>query len=137
MGLDMYLDAEHYVWSHQRDQEIKGHKIKSAKAEAIYWSKANQIHSWFVKNVQDGQDDCGDYYVSREQLAKLRDTCKEVLADHSKAKELLPPQAGFFFGNTEYDEWYFKDLEYTVVEIDRVLEEFDEKDWDFRYSSSW
>jgi hypothetical protein len=44
-----------------------------------YWRKANQIHNWFVENVQDGNDDCKDYYVSRKQLEELRDTCKAVL----------------------------------------------------------
>ena len=24
-----------------------------------YWRKANQIHAWFVDNVQQGNDDCG------------------------------------------------------------------------------
>ena len=48
-----------------------------------YWRKANQIHCWFVENVQDGIDDCGTYEVTEKQLVELLNTCKEVKA-HSK-----------------------------------------------------
>lgn len=100
-----------------------------------YWRKANQIHNWFVKNVQRGDDDCGSYYVSRQDLEVLKDTCKTVLADNSLAMEELPPQSGFFFGSTEIDEFYLSDLENTIEIIDRCLAMPDFID--FKYSSSW
>ena len=37
-----------------------------------YWRKANQIHDWFVRNVQSGEDNCRDYHVSREKLEELK-----------------------------------------------------------------
>lgn len=45
-----------------------------------YWRRANQIHNWFVTNVQDGEDDC-DYHheCTKEILENLLDTCKTVL----------------------------------------------------------
>lgn len=45
-----------------------------------YWRKANEIHNWFVENVQDGEDDC-DYHneCTREILEDLLHTCKIVL----------------------------------------------------------
>lgn len=48
--------------------------------EVGYWRKANQIHSWFVSHVQDGEDDC-EYHneCTREILEELLDTCKTVL----------------------------------------------------------
>lgn len=45
-----------------------------------YWRKANQIHNWFVNNVQGGIDDCGTYEVTEDQLAELLNICKEVKA---------------------------------------------------------
>ena len=33
---------------------------------------------------------------------------------------VLAPLAGFFFGGTEYDEYYYGDLEYTIKTIDRL-----------------
>ena len=47
--------------------------------EAGYWRKANQIHKWFVENVQEGKDDCGEYYVSREQLLALLEIVNELI----------------------------------------------------------
>lgn len=44
-----------------------------------YWRKANQIHRWFVDNIQGGEDDCGYYEVTKEQLEELVKLCKEVL----------------------------------------------------------
>jgi hypothetical protein len=35
--------------------------------ELAYWRKANQIHNWFVKNVQNGQDNCMPYEVSENK----------------------------------------------------------------------
>lgn len=45
-----------------------------------YWRKANEIHNWFVENVQDGDDDCNYHYeVTKEILEELLDICKTVL----------------------------------------------------------
>lgn len=51
------------------------------------------------------------------------------------AKELLPTTSGFFFGSTDYDEWYIDDLKNTVKIIDHCLKL--SKDWDIEYHSSW
>ena len=99
-----------------------------------YWRKANAIHKWFVDNVQEGTDNCGNYYVSREQLSELRQLITEALAD--KDASLLPPQAGFFFGSNQVDQYYWEDLRDTEEKLGRVLEEFPEG-WDFEYHSSW
>ena len=156
MGLDMYLKAKRFLWGMKDHPDHKiatdvsamfpeltarvrfGNdepRVNEIVAEALYWRKANAIHAWFVKNVQNDVDDCGNYYVDRDQLQALRDLCKEVLADQSKASELLPSQSGFFFGGVDYDEWYFADLERTVKEIDEVLAW--PADWEFEYLSSW
>jgi hypothetical protein len=73
--------------------------------------------------------------VERAQLEELRGLCREVLADHDRAEELLPTQSGFFFGETAYDEYYFEDLEHTEKELTRLLEM--NTDDGFYYHSSW
>ena len=150
MGLDMYLSKKTYVrqWDHQSPEEkyevkvtkggkpvdgIKPNRVKYIEEEVGYWRKANQIHRWFVTNVQDGIDNCGDYYVSRETLEELLDVCKKVEADHSLAESLLPSTSGFFFGGTDYDEWYYNDITNTITIIEEALVDGD----DFYYSSSW
>ena len=150
MGLDMYLSKKTYVkqWDHQSPEEkyevivtkggkpvdgIKAKRVKYIEEEVGYWRKANQIHRWFVDNVQGGVDDCRDAYVSSEDLQKLLDLCKKVQADHSLAESLLPSASGFFFGGTDYDEWYYNDIENTIKILEEALEDGDE----FYYSSSW
>lgn len=105
-----------------------------------YWRKANQIHGWFVDNVQDGEDECKEHYLDREKLEELVDLCKQVQADNSRADELLPVTAGFFFGNydrdTAYDEYYFEQIDNTVEMLEHILSVAD-NDMDFVYQSRW
>jgi len=150
MGLDMYLDKRTYVkqWDHidktkQYNVEvtrggeptnIDPKKVKYIIEEAGYWRKANAIHKWFVDNCQDGVDDCRDAYVERNNLQNLLDLCRIVIIDKSKAEQLLPATSGFFFGSTEYDEWYYNDIENTIKILEEALED---TNGEYYYHSSW
>jgi hypothetical protein len=149
MGLDMYLNKRTYVqnWEHNGDDnyevtvtkggkptKINPKKVKYIIEEAGYWRKQNQIHRWFVDNVQNGVDNCGEYYVDIDDLKTLLELCEKVKADHSLAEELLPSASGFFFGGTEYDEWYFDGIDNT---IDILKEALEDERGDYYYSSSW
>jgi hypothetical protein len=143
----------------------KGENLASCEVsfECGYWRKSNQIHNWFVENVQEGKDDCKDYDVSREQLIKLREICDkvvrilseqtrkkvmlkddfsnkeyehEIYEDTEEIEGLLPTREGFFFGGCEYDEYYLNDMEETITIINKCLGDYDES-WDFSYRSSW
>lgn len=105
--------------------------------EVAYWRKANHIHNWFVENVQDGEDDCGIYEVSKEQLEDLLNVCKLVKVNPAVAPEYLPTTSGFFFGSTDYDEYYMQDIEYTIEVLDKVLKETDFEKQMIAYGSSW
>ena len=150
MGLDMYLEKRTYVrqWDFQKPEEqynvevtkggepanIKSERVTHVCEELGYWRKANQIHNWFVQNVQDGVDNCGEYAVSKADLQSLLDICLAVKLDHSQAEELLPSASGFFFGNTDYDEFYYGDIEHTIVILKEALSDTNA---DYYYSSSW
>ena len=43
--------------------------------------------------------------------------------------------SGFFFGNTDYDEWYVADIRDTLVIVDKCLAM--DQAWEFTYRSSW
>ena len=142
MGLDMSLNAERYVCYEENDSafeiskffpELDKFRVKSVVVEVAYWRKANAIHNWFVENVQGGKDDCGSYWVRREELKELRDLVSEVL--ETKNAKKLPPKPGFFFGSTDVDDYYWEDLRETIEMIDKVLEL--PKEWIFEYESSW
>lgn len=102
------------------------------KLPVAYWRKANAIHRWFIDHLADGVDDCKPISVSGAALIELRDVCEQILKDHSKACELLPTQNGFFFGSTEYDEFYFNDIQHTVDCLRGVTE-----DGIYEYQASW
>lgn len=155
MGLDQYLYAKKYTTDtdflgadrkalHGKLKEAIGDAAKhqsgnlksiSVEMEVAYWRKVNAVHQWFVDNCQDGNDDCRLTYVGREQLNNLLDACKDVLANRDKAGDILPTASGFFFGSTDYDEYYFMDIEDTVKQLETVLQLDDE--WEFYYQSSW
>jgi len=154
MGLDMYLGARRHTSNYEHagkeENELYVRLLTAAgikprnphdgapsctlSVTVAYWRKANAIHAWFVDNVQDGEDECKEHDVEREQLKQLRDLCAKAIAEKNGA--LLQPRPGFFFGSTDIDEWYWTDLEQTVEQIDLALAEFDER-WEFFYQSSW
>jgi hypothetical protein len=171
MGLDMYLSAKRYLWS-DTDKEVSTKVgeiigvqgdterrfngsslvVKEIALDAMYWRKANAIHGWFVENCQDGDDDCKEYEVDREQLETLRNLCSKILTRHEAMKtmsdeqledmddldedeESLEPTEGFFFGSSDKDEWYYQDLQNTVEGLDRVLAL--PKEYSFSYQASW
>lgn len=155
MGLDMYLSAKKFhsnaEWrSNETKEEFAKLKQMSGVGTVIdkvdlphiylevsvgYWRKQNAIHKWFVDNCQNGEDDCRTSYVGREQLKALKDLCLKVLADREQADDLLPSQEGFFFGGTDYDEWYFHGIVDTIEIVNSALSMPDE--WEFEYHSSW
>jgi len=167
MGLDMYLSARKYVSQvdYTRDEQGQMQRVELPLYKEVlkffpdgagqyadssgayveltigYWRKANHIHKWFVDHTQGGKDECETSYVSKEQLQDLRVLCQMVLDEPSKASELLPSESGFFFGNTEYDEWYMGATEHTIKVLDnalRIMEEEPDK-WglDISYRASW
>jgi hypothetical protein len=144
MGLDMYLKGKVYLDYNSPEREeiaemldIKGYDVRSVTVELGYWRKANHIHKWFVDNVQNGVDNCSEYYVRKEDLETLLLICKQVIEDKTKAASLLPTQQGFFFGAQQYDDWYYDDLESTVEILENALKFYNEKIVDIYYDSSW
>lgn len=157
MGLDQYLSKKIYIGANFEHRGITGKisikqgntiipidfkKVKEVIEEAGYWRKANAIHKWFVDNVQDGQDDCSSYRVTKEQFLHLLADVEFALDNKDKASRVLPPESGFFFGSVDYDEWYWEDLKYTRKLIKGILKDYEKdeanKIWaTYEYQSSW
>lgn len=156
MGLDMYLKGKRYLHGcfegadstiAKKIQDLfpelegrtgrwdDGSLVTEIGINVGYWRKANHIHAWFVDVVQDGEDDCNVHYVDRGHLIELQEICQRVLNDRTLASKILPVTEGFFFGGTDYGEWYFQDLRDTLEIIDRALSLPSE--WSFEYQSSW
>lgn len=163
MGLDMYLSARKYVekidWKKMHDDEDATYKdatlpqfdaiVKASgladladdiygatvQVNALYWRKQNAIHNWFVNNVQDGQDDCGEYHVSKDKLDELLAVCEEVYK--TRDPEPLMTVSGFFFGSTDIDEWYWMGIKNTIKGLKRIKKHKDFDRLSFYYQSSW
>lgn len=170
MGLDMYLTKRTYVGAEYKHRNVTGiceifadgkklnidfNKISYIEERAGYWRKANQVHRWFVANVQDGEDDCKDYDVSEAQLIDLLNICEQIkkecplidgnvrngqiatketggkfvdvieqgklMKNSHVAAKLLPSASGFFFGSTDYDQYYIDDIDNTIEIISELL----------------
>lgn len=145
MGLDMYLIGKISLYGNEnKENREKINKIlkidlvpNQVEFEVMYWRKANAIHDWFVKNVQEGDDSCGIYYLTDLTLRKLYDTVCNVLKDKSLVEELLPPTEGFFFGSQEVDEYYWQNLNDTEKGLRKILEDKKYERMEFYYHSSW
>lgn len=156
MGLDMYLKGKRYMSSYvEQDKPVlnavnkavfgdsfefdvgeRQVHINEVTAEVAYWRKANAIHSWFVTNVQKGEDKCQESFVPRDHLEVLLIVCNKILADNTLAHKLLPTRSGFFFGSTEIDEYYLADVKFTATRLTELLTD-EWKDWEFYYQASW
>jgi hypothetical protein len=162
MGLDQYLTAKKYVSKWNYDDGFDNKVITQEFQDLLpmdapnitqygqfagitveypvgYWRKANAIHKFFVSEVGEEVDDCREMWVDRDVLVELRNRCDEVLkADDMEemAKEVgLETVSGFFFGDTEYGDWYKDDLLLTIEICDHVLALPEE--YSIHYQASW
>lgn len=75
----------------------------------------------------------GQTLVNGEWQDNLEDG--EYIEDSSVAQKLLPTGEGFFFGSTNYDQWYYQDLEYTRDILTELLDEA--PNGDLYYEADW
>lgn len=74
-----------------------------------YFRKVNFLFYYFDRTLGKMYDQCYAF-VDADDVDDLIDRCERVLKDHKLAHSLLPTQSGFFFGSTDYDDWYFYDV---------------------------
>jgi len=87
-----------------------------------YFRKVNFLFKYF----EDRNKMVDQYYafVEKEDVEDIIDKCKQILKDNMLAHELLPTQSGFFFGGTDYDEWYFYDVKNCLKQMKKYLKLF-------------
>jgi|688.fasta_scaffold526468_1 hypothetical protein len=146
-------------------EDIKPERIACVTEQIGYWRKFNALHNWLIDECAEGEDDRNEIYVSSDKLLELLDTLKEVKKVIDKAKkkkvkvqtgwsnkgntyaeievydcdekleQLLPTKSGFFFGSTQYDDWYKTDVEKTIELLENELVDVDK--YDYYYQASW
>lgn len=124
--------ADKKVFSHNEVIEKMENEIKYYyKMHDAYFRKVNFIYAFFQDVLVD--ESC---LVSKNAIVELMDYCKDVLEHHKTdadggvayAEANLPTQAGFFFGSTEYDEWYFNDVKDCWIQMGKLLRSLKEGD---------
>jgi hypothetical protein len=118
MGLDMYI------------QDEDGNEIG-------YWRKFNALHKWFVNHIQDGVDQCQkSRQLKTEDMEALLYILKEIDKNPIVAEGLMPTADGFFFGSTNYDDYFLQDVKQSIPVIEDILEriKYGER---LHYQSSW
>lgn len=153
-------------------KDIQRKRIVYIIEQVAYWRKFNALHNWFVEKCGDGEDNCQEISVSSTKLKELITDLKNVkisldaspkktikvlsgwgsngdkysdinvFEDTGIAEELLPTRSGFFFGGTEYDEYYYQGVVETIKTLEALLAESDNLpkglySGDFYYRASW
>lgn len=135
MGLDIYFNkTKRTEWKHfqnelsdyenlpKGEQNEGNNPYDDFKPEEIgYFRKVNFLMSFF-----DYDGNCEYKEIAKCELEDLRDACAEISKmepiNKERCAELLPTQSGFFFGNTDYDQWYFNDVKEVFEWVDGVLD---------------
>ncbi len=174
MGLDMWLTEKTYVKNEDSSKakdrfeieikkggkdvgSIQTSRIIYIEEELLYLRNAHHIHGWFVKNVQDGIDNCESWSVSKEHLLRLLHVCTEVNNLLSKSKLITSLQGPgepvtmytvdneiqimekwgstypFSFFNKELYSNYLDQLKVTI----KCIRELKDKKGDYYYRATW
>lgn len=88
-----------------------------------YFRKANFVYEYFSPKLVD---EC--CFVTKADLEDLIDKCDKVLASKNEetSAKLLPTRSGFFFGSTDYDDWYYEDVRSCKKKMKKLLSGFNE-----------
>lgn len=132
MGLDMYLTAILDVSPSVQESlttffpEVD--RIESVQSEIGYWRGADPIHSWFVKNVQQGNDDCHPHNVYQEDILALLLLVDDIISKR-QSEAMLP---SYLLSSEESLETLNK----TKPILEKALA-LSKSGWRLQYRSSW
>lgn len=102
-----------------------------------YFRKFNALHAYIVNTLAGGRDECQEIYITKDNLSALLGKLYTVSKNNELAESELPTADGFFFGSTEYDEWYFSDVNDALEMCELFLTNIDFDKYDLVYHASW
>ena len=131
---EVQLKGKMEITDKKLDEVLGGEKMRpSVKHEVCYWRKFNALHKYFNDhfNEQDN-DNCVNMYMDIEDITELlrlvKQIRKQVIVKDKKITNpevcgALPTEEGFFFGSTDYGEYYVYNLDETIKQLSKVVEE--------------
>lgn len=124
MGLDQYFFV--------KTEGVEGEEsIKAAKLR-----KCNMLHTWVSAYCEREPENCEEIKLPRSAVEKMISDVEIVLSDPTLGPTILPTTDGFFFGSTEYDDFYLAKIEDVAVRLSDMLVEHDDVRW-FYYVEWW
>lgn len=120
------VDDCRYAWVSSEDLEKLLKVCKEVKKKAILKEDYVQV---------------GTQFDNEGNPIKIMEKGK-VIENGEEIQKILPTNDGFFFGSTDYDQWYMENIDYTIKMLTEVLKEekkLNEAGFysDFIYHSSW
>ena len=114
---DMELEFQKHIGMKVcRNRNVYGY----GSTESEYNKIMSEIEKDFFGFVEKNTDICLDDYRGKSYYIELDEFTKQNLLGN-----ILPTTSGFFFGSTDYDEWYFKDVEDVRNKFSKLLDEMD------------
>lgn len=159
-----YYTEKYYAWDIEREyphRRIMEQVAYWRKANAIHdWFVEHvqdgvddcDYHNEVTKEILEELLDTCEKVLAVSELVngqvvngyRYTDNGKELIMEEGKyikdpsvAMELLPTTRGFFFGSTDYDEWYYDSVKYTAEKVREILETTDFETEMIYYISSW
>lgn len=144
MGLDMYLYKETYEIGYWRKANaihnwfVKNLADDVDNCQKVYVSSDNLQELLDTVNKVLASIELVDAKIANGQTLKNGQwetvwVDGQTIKDSSVAERLLPTGSGFFFGSTDYDQYYVDDLE----ETKKILEVALAEDGEYYYQASW
>lgn len=112
-------------------ETFKSHIYKISDA---YFRKVNFLYAYFANKLVN--ESCN---VCKEDIKQLIDICSDVLknkSDKTYALKHLPTRSGFFFGNIDYNDWYYEQVKDCIKQMKKLYKSLKDDDfviWDFSW----
>lgn len=124
MGLDQTIRR---VRDH--DSEEIDAMESTIPGDSYYMRKHNHIQQWIEDNV-GFPENCENTYMTLEELQNLVRDLKAVAKAYNTslekgekvAKEKMPTSTGFFFGDTQYDDYYLNKIKHDIENLEAMLD---------------
>lgn len=112
-------------WERRADAVKRTYIAEQTDVEVAYFRKVNFLMDFF-----EYMGNCEYKQIAKEEVEALLEACEKEL----NGEEALTPTAGFFFGSTKKDDYFFGDVERVKERFTAILAETDwEKETVYMY----
>ncbi len=116
------------------EKYLETFKSHMRKIYDAYFRKVNFLYAYFANKLVN--ESCN---VCKEEIKQLIDICSNVLknkSDKTYTLEHLPTRSGLFFGNIDYNDWYYEQVKDCIKQMKKLYKSLKDDDfviWDFSW----